>query len=126
MTHPAQAPEPLTAKEKARVAASALSRPAPTRFLTFEENGGAYHWMIVARSGETLARFASLARDDEARQAARIVQAGAVSASIEHVGGDANGLSGLAYRRKNAAVRDHLDAERWLDEGGSFSSEPVT
>lgn len=70
MTRPTQARQPpLMSKEKARVEASALSRPAQTKFLTFEKNGGAYHWMIMARSGETLARFASLATDDEAKQA---------------------------------------------------------
>jgi hypothetical protein len=29
-------------------------------------------------------------------------------------------------RRDAATARDRLDAERWLDEGGSFNSETVT
>jgi hypothetical protein len=32
----------------------------------------------------------------------------------------------LAARRETSLVRDELDAERWLDEGGSFSSDTVT
>jgi hypothetical protein len=63
---------------------------------------------------------------DGARQAARIVPDGAGSASLEHIEGDGSGLSGPVARPKTAVVRDDLDLERWLDEGGSFSTEAVT
>ncbi len=95
------------------------------KFLIFEDNGGGYHWTIVAGSGETLVRSASFASYEEAKQAARVVHAGAASASFEHLAGDTPPVDLLA-RREKRMVRDDLDAERWLDEGGSFSSEAVT
>jgi uncharacterized protein YegP (UPF0339 family) len=119
---PAQA---VTPRSKARAAGSTLPEPASMKFLVFEDNGGGYHWMILAGSGETLVRSASFATYEDAEQAARVVHAGAASASFEHLAGDAPPVD-LAARRKTAVVRDDLDAERWLDEGGSFSSEAVT
>jgi uncharacterized protein YegP (UPF0339 family) len=95
------------------------------KFLVFEDNGGGYHWTILASSDETLVRSASFATYEDAKQAACVVHAGAASASFEPVGGDAPPVD-LAARRATAVVRDDLDAERWLDEGGSFSSEAVT
>ena len=61
--------------------ASAVRVPGSMEFLIFEDNGGDYHWTIVARDG---ARPVDL-----------------------------------------SARRDDADAERWLDEGGSFSSKAV-
>jgi uncharacterized protein YegP (UPF0339 family) len=84
-------------------------------FRVFEDNGGRYRWTIVAAGGESLVQSASFASYEDARQAARVVHAGAASASFEH----------LAAPRQSGVVRDDLDAERWLDEGGSFSSEAV-
>jgi uncharacterized protein YegP (UPF0339 family) len=82
-----------TATTKSR-AAKQLARRArevrvadPMQFLIFEDNGGDYHWTLVARDGATLARSGSFASYDDAEHAA--------------------------------------DAERWLDEGGSFSSHAV-
>jgi uncharacterized protein YegP (UPF0339 family) len=95
------------------------------KFLVFEDNGGGYHWTIVAASGETLVRSASFASYQDAKQAARIVHAGAASASFEHRAGDTPPVD-LVARRDTRVARDGLDAERWLDEGGSFSSEAVT
>lgn len=103
----------------------ALSTPASMKFLIFEDTGGDYHWTIVAGSGETLVRSASFATYEDAEQAARVVHAGAGSASFEHLGVDAPPVD-LVARRETAVGRDDLDAERWLDEGGSFSSEAVT
>jgi uncharacterized protein YegP (UPF0339 family) len=125
MTRSAPTTQPLTAKRKARAAETALSKPASMKFLVFQDNGGAYHWTIVASSGETLVRSASFATYEDAKQAARIVHAGAASASFEPLGGDAPPVD-LAAVRQTGVVRHDLDAERWLDEGGSFSSEAVT
>jgi uncharacterized protein YegP (UPF0339 family) len=120
---------PLTqagsAKRKARAAARAVPKPASMTFLVFEDNGGGHYWTIVAASGETLVRSASFASYEDAKQAARVVQGGAASASFERVAGDTP-PSDLAARRDTRVVRDDLDAERWLDEAGSFSSEAVT
>lgn len=125
MTRSAQATQANTAKRKARTAASALREPASMKFLVFEDNGGGYHWTIVAASGETLVRSASFASYKDAKQAARIVHAGAAAALLEHRAGDTPPVD-LVARRDTRVARDELDAHRWLDEGGSFSSEAVT
>ena len=95
------------------------------RFVVFEDNGGGYHWTIVADGGETLAQSASFGSHEEAKRAARIVQDGAFSASFEDRTDEAVPVD-LPARRAAAAARDRVDAERWLDEGGSFNSEAVT
>jgi len=94
-------------------------------FVVFEDNGGRYQWTIVANSGERLAQSASFASYDDAKAAAHAVHAAAGSASFEECASDTPPAD-LASRRDKRRVRDDLDAERWLDEGGSFSSEAVT
>jgi uncharacterized protein YegP (UPF0339 family) len=117
-----------TALRKSR-AAKQLARhapdvrlPAPMEFLIFEDNGGSYYWTIVAGDGATLARSDPFASYDDAEQAAQHVRDGAASAPFEARAVGA-GLVDLVARRD--ATRDDSDAERWLDEGGSFSSEAV-
>jgi len=95
------------------------------KFVIFEDNSGGYHWTIVGRSGETLVQSSSFASYEEAKQAARIVHGGAGSAPFDPVAGDIPPAE-VAAGRTTQTVRDDLDAERWLDEGGSFSSEAVT
>jgi uncharacterized protein YegP (UPF0339 family) len=87
-------------------------------FLIYEDNGGAYHWTIVAGDGTTLAWSGSCASYDDAAQAAQRIRQGAGWAS-----GVGQRPVDLVARR--AARSDNSDAERWLDEGGSFSSEAV-
>jgi uncharacterized protein YegP (UPF0339 family) len=115
-----------TATKKSR-AANQLARTRAHRgsrelmeFLIFEDNGGAYHWTIVARDGETLARSGGFASYDDAEQAAQRVRDAATSARFERRGTGALPVD-LVARRDPASD----DAERWLDEGGSFSSEAV-
>jgi uncharacterized protein YegP (UPF0339 family) len=91
-------------------------------FLLFQDNGGAYHWTIVAGDGETLAQSGSFASYDHAEQAAHHVRDGAASARFDRSPGEVSPVD-LAARRD--ARSDDLDAARWLDEGGSFSSEAV-
>lgn len=91
------------------------------KFLFFEDNAGGYHRTIVARNGETLVQSTSFASYEEAKQAARVVHAGAASASFEPLAGEIPPAELVAGGTPRAA-RDELDAERWLDEGGSFSS----
>ena len=121
---PAQA-SARTAKRKARAAASAPPKPAAMRFVVFEDNGGGYYWTIVARSGETLMQSASFASYEDAKQAANIVHAGAASAAFEDRAPGAPPIT-ISARLNAEIARDRLDAERWLDEGGSFSSEAMT
>jgi uncharacterized protein YegP (UPF0339 family) len=96
--------------------------PAPMEFLIFEDNGGSYHWRILADDGAILGRSGDFASYDDAEQAAQQVRDGAPSARFDRRG-SGKGPVDLAARR--AAPHDDSDAERWLDEGGSFSSEAV-
>jgi uncharacterized protein YegP (UPF0339 family) len=94
------------------------------KFLVFEDNAGGYHWTLGTASGETLVQSASFASYEQAQQAARIVRGGAATASLEPLAGDLPPVELVAGRTMGTA-RDDLDAERWLDEGGSFSSKAM-
>jgi uncharacterized protein YegP (UPF0339 family) len=117
-----------TATKKARAAgplarrARDVRKSASMEFLIFQDNGGAYHWTIVAGDGATLARSGSFASYDHAEQAAHRVRDGAAAARVEARAGQARPVDLIARRH---ASSDDSDAERWLDEGGSFSSEAV-
>ena len=117
-----------TATKKSRAAGRLPGRapevrvPASMEFLISEDNGGDYHWTIVAGGGATLARSGSFASYEDAERAAQHVREGAASALFERRGDGARPVD-LSARRD--ASRDATDAERWLDEGGSFSSEAV-
>src|SRR5579871_3710070 len=97
--------------------------PESMEFLIFEDNGGAYHWTIVARDGATLARSAGFASYEHAERAAQHVRDGAASARLERRAERADPVD-LSARR--TAATDDSDAERWLDEGGGSSKETVT
>jgi uncharacterized protein YegP (UPF0339 family) len=117
-----------TAIKKSRAAGRPPRRAREVRvlesmeFLIFEDNGGHYHWTIVAADGATLARSAGFASYEDAERAAQHVRDGAGSARLErrHIGELPVDLSA-----RRSATSDAADAERWLDEGGSFSSEAV-
>jgi uncharacterized protein YegP (UPF0339 family) len=53
------------------------------QFLVVEDNGGDYHWRIVAGDGARLAQSASFDSYDDAAQAAQQVRDGAASARLE-------------------------------------------
>ena len=91
-------------------------------FLIVEDNGRAYRWTIVAGDGATLAWSGRFASYDAAEKAANVVRDGAASARFERRAGKASPVD-LGARR--SAKSDASDAERWLDEGGSFSSDAV-
>jgi uncharacterized protein YegP (UPF0339 family) len=117
-----------TATKKSRAPKQLVPRagqawvPESMKFLIFEDNGGDYHWTIVAGDGATLARSGSFASYEHAEQAAKHVRNAAAAARFDPRAGVAGPVD-LAARRD--AARDDADAERWLDEGGSFSSEAV-
>jgi uncharacterized protein YegP (UPF0339 family) len=123
MTRAAQVTQAVSAMRTARAAPSSPPEPASMAFLIYEDNGGSYHWRIVADGGETLVRSASFRSYEQAKQAAGIVHRGASRAAFEP-GSENPPLVDLPARRN--AARDRLDAERWLDEGGSASREAVT
>jgi uncharacterized protein YegP (UPF0339 family) len=102
--------------------ARAVGAPPPLQFVIFEDNGGAYRWRLLAGDGATLAQSGSFASYDRAEHAARQVRDGAASARFDHHARDVSPVDLAAHR---AGPSDELDAERWLDESGSFSSEAV-
>jgi uncharacterized protein YegP (UPF0339 family) len=120
-----------TATKKSRASrqvplrAAAVSESAAITFLVSEDNGGSYCWTVLGPEGERLARSRPYATHEEAAHAARIVCDGAASARFE-AGRALDRPVDLVDRRSAALARDDSDAERWLDEGGSFSTEAVT
>jgi uncharacterized protein YegP (UPF0339 family) len=125
MTRAAQVTQAVSAMRRARAAPSSWPEPASLTFLIYADNGGGYHWTIVADGGDTLVRSVSFGSYEEAEQAARIVHRGASRASFEDRSSEPPPVD-LPARRDAATARDRLDALRWLDEGGSFSSQAVT
>ena len=113
------------AQTKHRADAGAGSASASMKFLAFEENSGAFHWAIVAASRDRRVQSASFASCEDATVAAGIVRCGAGSVPFEDRADGTPPLE-LVARRETATMQHDLDAERWLDEGGSFNSERVT
>ena len=127
MTRATQVTQAVSAMRKARAAPSSSPEPESLTFLIYEDNVGGYHWRIVADGGETLVRSAGFGSYEDARQAARIVHRGASRATFEQSSENPPPTDLPARRHRiTVTLRDRLDAERWLDEGGSFSSEAVS
>jgi len=124
MTRSTPLRQTVRGQTRRRAGVRAVSPPA-SKFVSFEENGGAFHWAIIAAAGDRLVQPATFVSYEEARQAAGVVRSGAVSAPFENRADGPAPLE-LAARRETAMITDDLDEERWLDEGGSFSSEAVT
>lgn len=113
-----------TAIKKSRAAgrgAREVRLPESIEFVISEDNGGDCYWTIVAGDGATLARSGSFASYDDAEKGAEHVRDGAASARFER----GVGASPVDLTARRDATKDAADAERWLDEGGSFSSEAV-
>ena len=117
-----------TATKKSRAAGRLPRRarevrvPESMEFLIFEDNGGDYHWTIAAADGATLAGSAGFASYEDAERAAQHVRDGAASARFES---RPTGELPVDLSARRNATSDAADAERWVDEGGSFSSEAV-
>ena len=122
MTRSERVAHAVTALREAR-AGSALSEPAPVTFRVFEDNGGSYRWTILAADGAILARSQGFASYDHAEQAARRIRQAATTARFEHHAVEPPPVDPSA-RRYGAS--DGADAERWLDERGSFSDQAMT
>ena len=112
----------VTATRKSRVAGRRPRRtheprvPESIQFLIFEDNGGAYHWTIVAADGATLARSKDFASHEDAERAAQHVRDRAASAPFEHRAASVRPVDLTAGR---SATSNAADAKRWLDEGAS-------
>jgi uncharacterized protein YegP (UPF0339 family) len=52
-------------------------------FAIFEDNGGSYHWKILAGDGATLGHSGDFASYHDAEQAAEQIRDGAASARLE-------------------------------------------
>ncbi len=78
-----------TATKKIRAARPAAratrerSAPSSLGFLVDQDNGGEYHWEIVASDGASLAKSGSFASHDDAQRAARCVYDGVGRARFE-------------------------------------------
>ena len=79
-----------TATKKARASESMDS--ASMEFLIVEDNGGKYHWTLLDRTGNSLARSPRFASHGQAEDAACIVLAGAGSARFERRAGTASSV----------------------------------
>ena|SRR5579859_7518415 len=86
-----------TATKKARATnganpgAGVGSNSVSMEFVIVEDNGGDYHWTLLDRDGNSLARSPSFGSYKHAEDAARVVLAGAGSARLD--GRAANGSS---------------------------------
>jgi len=54
-----------------------MSEAASVAFVTYQDNGGGYHWEIVDASGAILAHSEKFVSQDDAERAARTVREGA-------------------------------------------------
>lgn len=124
MSRTAPVTQAVSARRKARATPSSSPEPASLTFGIDEDNGGGYHWTMVADGREMLVRSARFGSYEEANEAAGIVKRGASRASFEERSGSPSPIDLSA--RRGAASHEDSDAERWLDEGGSFSGEAVT
>lgn len=116
-----------TATEESRAAGQRRPRaragraPESMQFVMFEDNGGAFHWRLVAGDGAALALSGNFASYDDALHAARHVRDGAASAGL-----DAGELSPEDLGPRRGEPSENRDAERWVDEGGRVAvSLPV-
>ncbi len=96
--------------------------PEPIQFLISEDNGGDYHWTIVAADGATLARSKDFASYADAERAVQHVRDRAAAAPLQHRAASTQ-LVDLTARR--SATTSAADARRWLDQGASFNSDAV-
>lgn len=119
----ATATQKSRATRQAQRRAALVAESAALTFLVFEDNGGSYHWTLLGTDGESLARSRPYATHEEAAHAALVARDSSGTARLET--GRAHLPTDLVARRSRAVARDDSDAERWLDEGGSFSSESV-
>lgn len=96
--------------------------PEPMEFLVFEDNGGEYHWTIVAADGATLARSGDFASYQDAERSAQHVRDGGASAPWN----TAPSTRGRSISPPGVVpTGDAADAERGLHEDDSFSTEAV-
>jgi uncharacterized protein YegP (UPF0339 family) len=112
-----------TARKNARTPRQVdRARPAKSglmEFLVFQDNGGEYHWTIIAAGGKVLAQSPGFSSYEEAEAAARRVRDDAGSARLEQRDGVGVPVDLVARR---AAVHDAFDLEQGRDDGSHPSA----
>jgi uncharacterized protein YegP (UPF0339 family) len=91
-------------------------------FLIFEDNGGSYHWEILAGDGASLGQSGDFPSYDDAERAAQQVHDGAASARFERRGSSIGAVDPAVHQD---APDNDADAERSLVENGTVSSQAV-
>jgi uncharacterized protein YegP (UPF0339 family) len=66
--------------------AKGASESASMEFVIVEDNGGKYHWTLLDREGNSLARSPRLVSYEQAEKAAGVVLAGAGAARLDRRG----------------------------------------
>jgi len=125
MTRAEQVAHAVSALRAARAAPDSSGESASMAFLVYEDNGGTFHWTIVADSDEVLARSPGFGSREEAERAASLIHHGVLRASFDP-SPLAAPASHLSDRPDAATTPDRQDAERWTDEGGSLTREAVS
>jgi hypothetical protein len=82
MTRSTPLRQTVRGQTRRRAGVRAVSPPA-SKFVSFEENGGAFHWAIIAAGGDRLIPSATFASYEQATQAAGVVRTGAVPAPFD-------------------------------------------
>ena len=119
MTGSTRLTQAVDAMRKVRAAENALTEPASLKFVVVEDNGGGYHWTILTGSGETLVRSASFASYEEAKQAARVVHAGAATASVEHLAGDTSPVDLVPVATRDGCETIWMQSVGWMKAAAS-------
>ena len=68
-------------------------------FLVVEDNGGDYHWTLMDRDGNSLARSPSFTSYEHTEDAARVVLAGAGSARLDRRAATVSSLDSAQSRK---------------------------
>ena len=91
-------------------------------FLIFEDNGGSYHWEILAGDGASLGQSGDFASYDDAERAAQRVHDGAASARFERRG---SSIGPVDPAVQQDPPDNDADAKRSLGEDGTVSTSAV-
>jgi uncharacterized protein YegP (UPF0339 family) len=126
MTRSTPLAQAVSGQTKHPAGAGAASERGSMQFLSFEDNGGAFHWALVAASGDHLVQSASFVSYEQAKQAAGVVRSGAVSAPFENRADDPAPLELGAHRPIPAPSADTLCACRVWDATACTSSPPTS
>jgi len=84
--------------------------------LIVEDNGGKYHWTLLDREGNSLARSPSVGSYEHARDAARVVLAGAGSARLDRRAANGSSLDTANKTKVPMTVTNVDGAEGRLTE----------